>query len=167
MSRSRCTRSSVRADCGPVVGTTVNTAVVPSGLTVAGVTAATPEVDDSAPCTCCKACSPPPAGRSATMSSGPFEPGPNAAAWVSYAVRVDVASRLLPASGKPKRTPRNGAARASRITTPAAAATMRCRSTSRLQPSQARDGSTCPPTATDTSWPRPRGSRSRSTCRPR
>ena len=136
VSRRWWTRSSVVGDCGPVVGMTVSTAVLPAGLTGAGVTAATPgrgaqrgrhRVERR--------------GASARRQLGDQQQrtvGARAEAadsW-SYAGRVEVPSRSLPASGKPKRTLRNGAASASRMTTPAAAAMMRCRSTSLLQASQ-------------------------------
>src|SRR6266545_3774838 len=49
-SRSFWTRSSVAASCGPVLGTTVISAVSPAGLSRAGDTAATPAVLPSSAC---------------------------------------------------------------------------------------------------------------------
>jgi hypothetical protein len=50
----------------------------------------------------------------AVIRSGPFTPGPNPSASRSYAVRDELPCALFPESGKPKCSPRNGDAMASR-----------------------------------------------------
>ena len=69
--------------CGPVVGTTVITAVSPSGLSEAGATAATPGVSATAAPIWSSAPSADPCGTSATRSSGPFMPAPKPSASMS------------------------------------------------------------------------------------
>ena len=82
-------------------------------------------------------------------------------------MRVEVPSRLLPASGNPNRTPRNGDGQDQQDRDASSAAATRRRSTSWLQRSQQPLGSTWPPIATCGRRRLPSGSRSRSMCRPR
>ena len=96
-SRSVPTSRSVSADCGLVVGTTVIIAASPPGAACGGVTAATPGVPATRSRTCASAAP----SSSETSSSGPFAPGPKPSASMSYACRVVVPARSLPASGKP------------------------------------------------------------------
>ena len=140
------------ASCGPVVGTTVSTAVSPAGLSCAGESPRRPRASAQRGGQLRRAAvAPAPVGQLGDQQQRavgarrrtPAASGRTPAGWRCPA-------RSLPASGKPKRTPRNGAASASRIATPGSAAATRWRSTSRLQRSQPRDGSTWPPAATAT-----------------
>ncbi len=120
-SRRSRTRALVALDCGPLSGTTVSSSERPSEPGTGGVTAATPGTAFSAVGSAAVASAGVPGANSATRTSGPLLPGPKPAATVSYASRFERPAGSLPASGKPKRTPRNGAASASRTTTPVTA----------------------------------------------
>src|SRR6266487_3519558 len=128
-SRKRCSRSSVAADCGEVVGNACSTVTRRVGLVCAGVTAATPGVPAIAVEIRWTVAWSGLAGVLTTTNSGALKPGPNPADSASYARRVVRLVGSLPWSLEPNRRLTTGSARTTMISVASAAnaAGRRCR----------------------------------------